>query len=113
MTPRIKSANLATVKHMGRDFVLYQIQDNELDMLTGGYNSIHLGLGGVVFGAFVTVAITWIARDSPSTKETVIYFCSTILFGLASLYFGLMAAKDYSNARKIVDSIKGSSKPIL
>lgn len=112
MMANIKSANLANVKHMGREFVLYQIQDSELDMLTAGYNSIHLALAGIVFGAFITVAITWTARDSPSLKETLIYLCSTIVFGLASLYLGLMATKDYFNARKIVQRIRGSSKPI-
>jgi hypothetical protein len=112
MMAKINSGDLASVKHMGREFVLYQIQASELDMLTAGYNSIHLGLAGVVFGALVTVVITWITRDSPSTKETALYFCSSILFGFGFLYFGLMALKDYRKARKIVKSIRESSKLI-
>jgi hypothetical protein len=112
MNTKIKSTDLANVKHMGREFVLYQIQDGELDQLTAGYNSIHLALSGMVFGALITVVTTWLTRVSPSLKETVVYFSSTVLFGLAFLYFGLMALKDYSNARKTIQRIRENSKPI-
>jgi hypothetical protein len=112
MNAKIKTTDLANVKHMGREFVLYQIQDSELDQLTTGYNSIHLGLSGMAFGALVTVVTTWITRVSPSLKETVIYFSSTIILGLTTLYLGLMAIKDYSNARKVVQGIRTNSKLI-
>lgn len=113
MKAKIKSADLANVKHMGREFVLYQVHDGELDQLTSGYNSIHLGLSGMTFGALVTVLTTWNTRVSPSQTETLVYYSSTIVLALATLYFGLMAVKDYLNARKIVQRIRENSKPIV
>jgi hypothetical protein len=109
--------DLAVMKHMSREFVLFQVEENELDQLGAGYNSINLALFGISFGAFLTVGITWIVQahspTSLSIKETLVYFCSTLIFGAASVYLGLLARKDYSNSQKTIARIKSQSKPII
>ena len=114
---RFSPNDLATLKHMSREFVLFQVQENELDQLGAGYNSINLALFGISFGALLTVGITWIARATGSSaplsvKETLIYFCAALIFCLASVYLGLLAGKDYSNSQKTIARIKSESKPM-
>src|SRR5258708_957448 len=105
------------MKHMSREFTLYQLEENELDQLVAGYNSIHLGLFGVFFGAFLTVGITWIVQAnanvaSLSVRATLLYFCATVIFFVATIYFGCMAVKDLRKSRRVISRIKSQSKPL-
>lgn len=84
---------------------MYHVLKQDLDRLAAGYMSIHLGMFGVSFGAFVSCGITYATaqlQEPLATRFLVLSF----VFGVLSLYFGAMALRDYFRARRDIQRIK-------
>jgi hypothetical protein len=114
---RLSPNNLATMKHMGREFVVFFVNESELDQLGAAYNSVHFGLFGIFLGVLVAVGITWIVQASTSitplsTRLTLVYLVTTIMASGFALQCGLTAWREYGRSSELISRIKAQSKPL-
>jgi hypothetical protein len=109
--PKFVPVNLATMKPISREFPVYLVNESELDQLSSSYNSVHFGLFGVAFGAFVSVGITWIAEATAnptplSTRATALFFSATAISFLFSIFCGFAALQAFGSCTTLIDRIK-------
>ena len=110
MTGKAKftAAKLTVMTHMKREFVLYQVEQNELDHLVPGYTSFHLTLFGITIGCAVTILFACLTSSLSASRECV-FWAVFVLAILMAIYFGLMAKKDHDLARSTADKIRNQS----
>ena len=106
-----KDLRLTSTTYMKRDFVMYPVEEDELDSFARGETSLHFGLFGLSFGALLS-SITTLKTATLSQSSQVLFDCLFFVSLLASIYFGVMSAKDYGSSRKKVTRIKNRSKPM-
>lgn len=99
---------LTTITYRKRKLEMYPVFDHELKELGSGYSSPHLGLCGMALGTFVTLLITVLTVPlSEAAKTRFIVLC--VVFGVFMLYFGIMAARDWSNAKQRIKKIRSET----
>jgi hypothetical protein len=104
--------DLTVMTHMKREFVLYQVEESELTTFASGYASIHFGLFGLAFGGLIS-SVTTLRTAVLSGSASTLFFSMFFVSLLGSLYFGLMARRDYKACKDAVLRIKTQSKPML
>lgn len=108
---KFAATDFAVMTYMSREFVFLPVEQNELNTLATGYNSIHFGLFGICFGSLLTLAIT-AGTVSLSQYAKNGFLSASIVFLLASIYFGAMARKDYRDSKDLLARImKSQSTP--
>ena len=105
--PPIVASDFAVMTYTKREFVFVPVEQNELNTLCTGYNSVHFGLFGLCFGCALTAAVTLLTGTLPQNMK-IGFLASSLVFLVASIYFGLMARKDYSCAQNLVKRIEQS-----
>jgi hypothetical protein len=110
--PKFAAGDFAVMSYMKREFVLYPIEKNELSILARGYLSVHFGLAGISFGAFLTLFVTWatVALSEPVKSR---FFWAFILSIVAFVYFGAMAARDYLNSKATIQGIHTQTTSVI
>jgi hypothetical protein len=111
--PKFEAKDLAVLRVMKREFVLYPVEQNELHTLASGFNSIHFGLAGISFSALVTLGTTRLLANSLSDHEKVILFCALLICLIATVYFSAMAIRDYRNSMGILKGIKTETTTVI
>jgi hypothetical protein len=91
---------------------MYPVQKHELEIMASGYNSVHLGLATGCFGAAVTAAATIASVPLPEPAGTR-FWSGLIILVIATLYFGLMAMKDYRKSQKVIGGIKSETVDVV
>jgi hypothetical protein len=105
--PSFTPVDFAVMTYMKREFVFVPIEQNELTMLIAGYASIHFGLFGLCVGGVLTTLVTILVNTLPQNLRMG-FLCASLILALASIYFGLMAQKDYKYARNLLKKIDES-----
>src|SRR5215831_12003434 len=103
---------LTTVSYRKRELIMYPVQKHEFEILASGYSSVHLGLFGCFFGGFITLLVTMLSVAMPEPLGTR-FFVATLGLGLASVYCGLMAIRDYRNSRKVISGIRSETVDVV
>lgn len=103
---------LTVVSYRKRQLVMYPVQKTEFEILATGYNSIHLGLAAGCFGAAITLGATIASVPLPEPTGTR-FWTGLIILTLATIYFGLMAVRDYRNSQKVISAIKSETVDIV
>ena len=101
-----RAEDLTAIRYRKRSLEMYPMLEQELRTLAGGYSSPHLALCGMSFGAFSSVTIT-LGTVSTLTESAKNKFSAALLImGVFTLYFGLMAIRDWNRSRKIISQIR-------
>jgi uncharacterized protein YacL len=108
---KFTAKDLTVMTHMKREFVLYQVEQNELDRLVAGYTSLHLSFFGITIGAAVTILVAW-PTSSLSPPRECLFLAVLAATMLMALYFGLMSKKDHALARTTAEKSRGQSTPV-
>ena len=82
--------DLTSSTFMKRDFIMYQVEEDELDNLASGETSLHFTLFGLSFGALLST-ITTLATATLAQKAQTFFDCLFLVSLLASICFGAMA----------------------
>jgi hypothetical protein len=79
---------------------------DELDDFKSLDSSIDLALCGMSFGAFLTVGITLWTVTLPTPTAHILFVLMTIIFAVASAYFGINTVRCEIKRRKKIDRLK-------
>jgi len=110
--PHLEPEQLTVVSYRKRQLVMYPVQRTEFEILASGYSSIHLGLAAGCFGASITLGAT-IASVNLSEPIGTRFWTFLLIFGIATLYFGFMAGRDYLNSKKVIATIKSETIDVV
>jgi len=110
--PQLEPEQLTVVSYRKRQLVMYPVQRTEFEILASGYSSIHLGLAAGCFGASITLGAT-IASVNLSEPIGTRFWTFLLIFGIATLYFGFMAGRDYLNSKKVIATIKSETVDVV
>jgi hypothetical protein len=91
---------------------MYPVQRTEFEILASGYSSIHLGLAAGCFGASITLGAT-IASVNLTEPTGTRFWTFLLIFGIATIYFGFMAARDYINSKRVIATIKSETVDVV
>src|ERR1700676_4168433 len=91
--PKFKASNLSTMTHMSREFIIYQVEENELDRLNSDYTSVHFSLFGIALGALLLAVTTLRTVSNLSDHDHTLYFCLAVMAGFLSCTLPLCPSK--------------------
>ena len=94
-----------TIFQRPRHFEMVRLTLQELDMLSHGYNSVHLALFGPVFGAALTIGVT-VLTIPLDDRAFAVFIGALIVTFVLSIYFGLMAFREWRTTRNLVKMLK-------
>ncbi len=103
-----QTSALTTVAYLKRKLVMYPVLKQEFEVLASGYTSIHMGLFCCFFGVLSTLVIT-LATVPLSEQFVTRFWTVSSVFGMGSLYCGLMAVRDYKSSRKVLVEIRSGT----
>jgi hypothetical protein len=110
--PHLEPEQLTVVSYRKRQLVMYPVQRTEFEILASGYSSIHLGLAAGCFGASITLGAT-IASVNLTEPTGTRFWTFLLIFGIATIYFGFMAARDYINSKRVIATIKSETVDVV
>jgi len=103
---------LTVISYRKRKLVMYPVQKTEFDILSSGYNSIHLGLAAGCFGAAVTLATTIASVSLPEPMGTR-FWVSLLILVLATIRFGFIARREYRASQELIAAIKSETVDVV
>ena len=99
--------SLVTFDLKGANVKMYILSEERLEILSSGYNSVHLAFCTMMLGIFVALAITLSTVDlSNAPHKNAAYwlgFWASLSF---SVYFGIMACVGIVRTRRQITAIK-------
>jgi hypothetical protein len=107
-----EAEQLTVVSYRKRQLVMYPVQRTEFEILASGYSSVHLGLAAGCFGAGITLAAT-IASVNLSEPMGTRFWSGLLILGIATLYFGFMAGRDYFKSKRVIATIKSETVDVV
>lgn len=86
---------------------VFEVSEERLDKIAAGGDVFIQSLAGACFGASISFCLTWItAHDSISTTYLLVVVALTVIFFLASLFFGARAWQARQALKKEVNALK-------
>jgi len=112
MKSKYTANDIAVMTCVKREFFIYALERNELRTLRTGYLSVHFGLAGIMFGAFLALFITWVSVPlSQSTKS--VFLVLSVLSLVLTLYCAAMAVADYRKSKAVLDEIQSTTASVI
>ena len=110
---RIKLSNeqdqpYTIITHRKRTIEMYHVLRQELDDLISGYTSVHLAFFGITLGTTLTLLITCttVPLQEPWKSR---YWSVFFLSAFAAVYCGVMATREWLQARGKINRIKAET----
>ena len=97
-----------TCDYTQRQFVMFQITEDELEQLVSGSAPLNWGLFGVCAGGFLSFLSTLLSTTISGLAFST-FVMLTVLFLILSYFFGIQGYKESQAAQKRVSEIKRTS----
>ena len=99
-----------TIDVVPRHATMYRVFDTELDRLGKAQNSVHLAFFTLCIGIAIGFGVTLLTVDILDPKKYAAFVALLVVFMLASIYFGIMFARDYQECKNEIARIRQGDK---
>lgn len=100
------------IEYPQRKTKVFQVFEHEFDSLTSIGNSLDLTLGGISFGAVLTLGITMATVTFTSVMLKAAFIAGLIVAAVFTVFFGVRAVLGAVRTRKEIQRIKTESPPV-
>lgn len=104
-TPSFTLKDLTVISYRRRTLEMYPVLNQELETLVSGYASVYLALFGIAFGALLTLLVTAVTVSLSDAVHRS-FVDATLITGLFSVMFGVLALKDWWKSRGVLKKLR-------